>query len=685
MPDPILISFFSHKGGVGKTTGCYNIASILAKDFGLRVLLIDADSQGNLTSVAMHRQFKKLAQEHMEKNGDEDELLSPEERAQEEAEWGEEYFYKTSLEQRGQRKTVYQCFQTGGNEFADFANEAEIGRRVESEIRLQHIEEYGDLYFLPGDIKLHSLEEDISRAFSLGGVPGFSQFATYPRSVTRFFIELAKKNTIDVVLIDLNPSLTAWNKSIVMGSDYFIVSSLPDYFSRRAVESISKIISTWNDSMHTFRTRTDFFKMPELPKFLGYICNRVKIRKKTKTDNPAPIILQQKRIGLLKETVQATLLSIPGIVTPNYKHLPPSLIKEFDRIGGEAQESGLPIAYIEYHKLEGRGKGYTINSKDVSDNQTYYLNAFYTAIITIFQALSNEHHSQLNNKLRLTSLVDRAITADTEDNYPSTVGLFNTPKRRRHTKGLPATINGQPITFHDEENSGAGNCALEAMGGVSRSELFNFLNIAFQQNPVAIGHRLAEEIQDALENHHFNDDTDAPSHPSYIELKESRDSCVRDYEETQQELLLKYPDELINKSEYEKLQFATSLGSDDPLASSFVVKHRLWNEKEREIISHLASPNLVGRYIEKTKEDGFWLGTKSIILYGATKNITIRVWTKKPGVKNLELMAENKASLPDRQEMNLLYENGSHFKKLTKPVLLDQSQTASAAPTLKPR
>ena len=43
-----VISFFNHKGGVSKTTTVYHVAWML-NEMGKRVLMVDTDSQCNLT------------------------------------------------------------------------------------------------------------------------------------------------------------------------------------------------------------------------------------------------------------------------------------------------------------------------------------------------------------------------------------------------------------------------------------------------------------------------------------------------------------------------------------------------------------------------------------------------------------------------------------------------------------
>ena len=57
--DMIQLAIFNNKGGVGKTTYLFHIANLLA-DNGICTMMVDCDSQCNLTAYAMDdNQIKK--------------------------------------------------------------------------------------------------------------------------------------------------------------------------------------------------------------------------------------------------------------------------------------------------------------------------------------------------------------------------------------------------------------------------------------------------------------------------------------------------------------------------------------------------------------------------------------------------------------------------------------------------
>lgn len=49
----VKIAVYSRKGGTGKTTSTFNIAGIIAKNYKKKVLIIDADSQANITTYLL--------------------------------------------------------------------------------------------------------------------------------------------------------------------------------------------------------------------------------------------------------------------------------------------------------------------------------------------------------------------------------------------------------------------------------------------------------------------------------------------------------------------------------------------------------------------------------------------------------------------------------------------------------
>lgn len=63
------MAFFNHKGGVGKTTLAVNVADTLV-DLGVKVLMVDADPQCNLTSFYLEeKQLDELLGESDDVDG----------------------------------------------------------------------------------------------------------------------------------------------------------------------------------------------------------------------------------------------------------------------------------------------------------------------------------------------------------------------------------------------------------------------------------------------------------------------------------------------------------------------------------------------------------------------------------------------------------------------------------------
>ena len=219
------IAIFNHKGGVAKTTTSFNLGYALAK-LGKRVLLIDTDSQCNLTLYTMgYNKYEKYCEEGNPNN-----------------------IYSSLLpayKSQPRLIEVPKCYSVAKN-----------------------------LFLLPGNLDFTENEVQLGIAMQLSGSLGTMQ--NLPGALNYLTEKTAKSYNVDYVLFDMNPSLSAINQNVLISSDYFIVPTSPDFFSVMAVRSLSRVLPSWErwakEARNAFSDSP--YPLPRItPKFLGYTIN----------------------------------------------------------------------------------------------------------------------------------------------------------------------------------------------------------------------------------------------------------------------------------------------------------------------------------------------------------------------------------------------------------------------------
>lgn len=221
------IAIFNHKGGVSKTTTTFNLGWMLARK-GKKVLLVDADSQCNLTLYSVGQQNYER---HFEK--------------------GETNNIKDALEPA-------------------FTAKPKLIEKVDC----INVRRNPNLFLLPGHLDLTEYEVSLGVSFQLSNALG--TLKNLPGAFNYLINKTAKYYDVEYVLIDMNPSLSAINQDLFVSSDYFIVPTSPDLFSYMAVKSLSRILPTWEKWAKSARPIFADAEYPlpnNTPKFLGYTIN----------------------------------------------------------------------------------------------------------------------------------------------------------------------------------------------------------------------------------------------------------------------------------------------------------------------------------------------------------------------------------------------------------------------------
>ncbi|MEQ8407557.1 MAG: ParA family protein [Gammaproteobacteria bacterium] len=304
---------FNHKGGVGKTTLTVNIAIALAKE-GKKVLLVDADSQCNLTSYL-------IADEVVDDLLDNSDLDSG--------------------------RTIWSALKP--------IAEAEGDINIIEPFQL----EGGNLFLVPGDIRLSEFENELNDFWgqcSLLRPKGFRGTT----AISRLVNEISKKIDADYVFFDTGPNIGPLNRAILLDCDYFIVPAACDLFSLRALKTLGNTLVSWiNDwTQLTKLAPTEIYLLPGKPAFLGFIPQRFRIYRG---------VVAKQHSGFLQriqKEVQSQIVVLLRKIDPNLakgriSEFKLGEIKDYGSLVSDSQQHGVSIGAATIGTPEQRGHAST--------------------------------------------------------------------------------------------------------------------------------------------------------------------------------------------------------------------------------------------------------------------------------------------------------------------------------------
>ncbi|MEA2756714.1 MAG: chromosome partitioning protein [Aliidongia sp.] len=221
------IAFFNNKGGVGKTSLIYHLASMYA-DLGLRVIAADLDPQSNLTAMCFP-----------------DKVIE-------------------DLYESERRSTIFSAVEP-------------VKRGVGDLYLFDPIVVSERFAIVPGDLFLSDFEDDLSDAWPKC-VDRNERAFRVTSAFHRIIQDAGQRFRGDVALIDVGPTFGALNRAALIAADYVVIPVAPDLFSVRGLENVGGRLKSWRvewvDRLSRTPPRLDF----SLPKGgmepIGYVVSR---------------------------------------------------------------------------------------------------------------------------------------------------------------------------------------------------------------------------------------------------------------------------------------------------------------------------------------------------------------------------------------------------------------------------
>ncbi len=304
---------------MSKTTTAFNVGWKLAEK-GIRVILLDADPQCNLTGMVLgfkgYDEFQNL--------------------------------YKSS--QRDIASGLAPAFES----------------RPEPMKSVECLPVRENLFLLPGHIRLSEYDVTLGIAHELSS--SLVALRNLPGSFSYLLNKTAETYRADYIITDLNPSLSSTNRNLLMTSDYFIVPTNPDYFSVMAIDSLARVLPDWCEwsvkAQQLPILKDASYPYPQgIPKFLGTVIQKFRPRGK----DPAQAF--QKWIKDIQDGITTKLipaLSEKKMLLPDSAYRSAGLdkdftlatIPDFNSLIAISQDNQTPIYALTKEQLNQQGVVY---------------------------------------------------------------------------------------------------------------------------------------------------------------------------------------------------------------------------------------------------------------------------------------------------------------------------------------
>ncbi len=289
--------FTNNKGGVGKTTLAFNSGMSLSKK-GYKVTLVDLDPQCNLSRLSL----------------------------------GDQNYTNTLFSNT--YKDIYDVLK----------GIVEGGSDLDTSVPLIPVSNSdNNLFLLKGSVKLSLYENILVSAYgqaASGQQLGYFQIS----AVDRFLREIGLSNEIDIFIIDTSPSLSLLNQIIFLGSDYFVVPTMPDAFSVQGIENLGSIFEKWKNNWKitgkalSGNTESKFVLQGD-SLFIGYVINSYNVYGKQPIKDHRHWIVELPR--KVKEFLSEKH-GRNGLVEKSWKE-PLAEIQDYGRIPAVCQDLGVAI------------------------------------------------------------------------------------------------------------------------------------------------------------------------------------------------------------------------------------------------------------------------------------------------------------------------------------------------------